>query len=148
MVKSAGLRLGRALHGMSTAAPCAAPRCLKRLGDRIRWLRVSVSDHAKAQLKCSSNHKHHTAAEPVDIQGACISSSGSSGAAAETHVAHRMQAELSQPAGGCTACRRCSLAARRASPSALHRRRCPAFQSACEQAVPQYQTARQALQRK
>ncbi len=39
-----------------------------------------------------------------------------------------------------------SLAARRAAPSALHTRRClPSRQSACEQAVPQYHTARQAL---
>ena len=39
-----------------------------------------------------------------------------------------------------------SLAARRATPSARHMRRCPpSRQSACEQAVPQYHTARQAL---
>ena len=38
-----------------------------------------------------------------------------------------------------------SFSARRAAPSALHSRRCPARQSACEQAVPQYQTAQQAL---
>ena len=51
-------------------------------------------------------------------------------------------------------CRSCSAASAaaclrscRSAPSALHRRRCPARQSACEQAVPQYHTARQALQR-
>ena len=39
-----------------------------------------------------------------------------------------------------------ALAAARAAPSALHTRRCPPCrQSACEQAVPQYHTARQAL---
>ena len=39
-----------------------------------------------------------------------------------------------------------ALAATRAAPSALHTRRCPPCrQSACEQAVPQYHTARQAL---
>jgi len=45
------------------------------------------------------------------------------------------------------ACRRAALAAARAAPSALHTCLCPARQSACEQAVPQYHTARQALQR-
>ena len=38
-----------------------------------------------------------------------------------------------------------ALAARRAASSGLHMRLCPARQSACEQAVPQYHTARQAL---
>ena len=41
-----------------------------------------------------------------------------------------------------------ALAAARAAPSALHTCRCPPCrQSACEQAVPQYHTARQALRR-
>ncbi len=47
-------------------------------------------------------------------------------------------------------CHRCAAArfsAARASPSALHMRLCPARQSACEQAVPQYQAALQALWR-
>ena len=45
-------------------------------------------------------------------------------------------------------CCRCCLAACRAAASALHTLRCPpSRQSAWEQAVPQYQTARQALQR-
>ena len=51
----------------------------------------------------------------------------------------------------CSPCCCCSAAAaclraRRSAPSALHTRRCPARQSACEQAVPQYHKARQALQ--
>ncbi len=60
--------------------------------------------------------------------------------------AHSYQVWASpSPAAAC--CRRQSFSAARAAPSAMHTRRCPARQLACEQAVPQYHTARQALRR-
>ena len=53
---------------------------------------------------------------------------------------------LGVPATYCAAAVAAALAAWRAAPRALHTRRCPpSRQSACEQAVPQYHTARQAL---
>ena len=51
----------------------------------------------------------------------------------------------SSSAPAAAGCRRAALADARASPSALHTCLCPACQSACEQAVPQYRTARQPL---
>ena len=68
------------------------------------------------------------------------------GATAASHSTSAPPAAASAAASAAT-CRRRSFSAARAAPSALHTRLCPpSRQSACEQAVLQYHTARQALQ--